>query len=397
MSDGNDLMQHARGREEAIIRFLQDMVAFPSPSCQEGKVVARIVEEMERVGFDEARVDGIGNAIGRVGDGPIHLLLDAHVDTVSVADPDLWTVDPYGGLVRDGCVYGRGTADNEGAMASMVHGAALAKELGLLDGVSLWVSGTVQEEDCDGLALQYLLENSGVPAQFVVLGEATGLDVYRGHRGRCELRIDATGRSCHGSAPDRGVNALYRAAKAVVGVEQLNERLAHHDFLGKGTIAATFAECLTGSLNTVPDSTSVYLDRRLTVGETPESARQEVADILPEGCSVDVLPYEATSHTGMKVTAPKEFPTWILEADHPLVRAGVGAATDVLGREPAVSRWIFSTNGVASMGRLDIPTIGFGPGEERFAHVADERIPVEDLVLAAAFYARLPEVLAKAL
>ena len=391
------IVEEARRRTDEIIQFLQAMVAFPSPSCEEGKVVECIVAEMEKLGFDEARMDAMGTAIGRVGDGPIHLLLDAHVDTVAVADGDAWTVDPYGGLVKDGCVWGRGTADNEGAMASMVYGAAIARDLGLLDGVSLWLSGTVQEEDCDGLALQYLLENSNVPAQFVVLGEATNLDIYRGHRGRCELRIDATGRSCHGSAPDRGVNALYRAAKAAVGVEQLNERLAHDDFLGKGTIAATFVECLTGSLNTVPDSTSVYLDRRLTVGESPESARQEVADILPEGCTVDVLPYEATSHTGLKVTAPKEFPTWILDADHPLVRAGVGAATDVRGTEPAVSRWIFSTNGVASMGRLDIPTIGFGPGEERFAHVADERIPVEDLVLAAAFYARLPRVLARTL
>ncbi len=397
MSDGKDLVQHARGREEAIIRFLQDMVAFPSPSCQEGKVVARIVEEMERVGFDEARVDGIGNAIGRVGDGPIHLLLDAHVDTVSVADPDLWTVDPYGGLVRDGCVYGRGTADNEGAMASMVHGAALAKDLGLLDGVSLWVSGTVQEEDCDGLALQYLLENSGVPAQYVILGEATNLDVYRGHRGRCEYRIDTTGVSCHASAPSRGVNALYRASKAAVAVEQLNERLADDAFLGKGTIAATFIECLTGSYNTVPDACSVYLDRRLTVGETPESARQEVAELLPEGADVIVLPYEATSHTGMEVSQPKEFPTWTLEPEHPLCRAGVEAAADIRGDQPALSRWVFSTNGVASMGRLGIPTIGFGPGEERFAHVADERIPVDHLVKAAAFYARVSQVLASTL
>jgi len=387
------IVEEARRRTDAIVEFLQAMVAFPSPSCREGDVVARIVEEMKSLGFDEARVDGMGNAIGRVGDGDLHLLLDAHVDTVGVADPELWTVDPYGGLVRDGCVYGRGTADNEGAMASMVHGAAVARDLGLLDGVSLWLSGTVQEEDCDGLALQYLLENAGVPAQFVVLGEATNLDIYRGHRGRCELKIDATGVSCHGSAPDRGINALYRASKAAVAVEQLNERLADDAFLGKGTIAATFVECLTGSYNTVPDSCSVYLDRRLTVGETPESSRREVEAVLPEGCEVSVLPYEATSHTGLKVTSTKEFPTWTLDPDHPLVRAGAASARDVTGREPAVSRWVFSTNGVASMGRLGIPTIGFGPGEERFAHVADERIPIEDLVLAAAFYARLPQVL----
>ncbi len=397
MSGIDEVTKAAQARQDEIVGFLQDMVAFPSPSCQEGEVVARIVAEMERLGFDEARMDAMGNAIGRVGDGDIHLLLDAHVDTVGVADPELWTVDPYGGLVRDGCVYGRGTADNEGAMASMVHGAAVARDLGLLDGVSLWLSGTVQEEDCDGLALQYLLENSDVPAQFVVLGEATNLDIYRGHRGRCELRIDATGVSCHASAPSRGVNALYRASKAAVAVEQLNERLADDAFLGKGTVAATFTECLTGSLNTVPDSCTIYLDRRLTVGESPESSRQEVEDVLPEGCTVSVLPYAATSHTGLEVTSTKEFPTWTLNPDHPLVRAGVDAAADVRGEQPAISRWVFSTNGIASMGRLGIPTIGFGPGEERFAHVADERIPIDDLVKAAAFYAQLPQVLAATL
>ena len=394
MTEPKDVLARAHKQQDQIVAFLQQMVSFPSPSCQEAEVSACIVEEMKRLGYDEARMDAMGNAIGRVGDGPLHLLLDAHIDTVGVADPDKWTVDPYGGLVRDGQVWGRGTADNEGAMASMVHGAALAKELGLLDGVSLWVSGTVQEEDCDGLAMQYLLENSDVPAQFVVLGEATCLDVYRGHRGRAEYRIDTTGVSCHASAPTRGVNALYRAGRALAAVERLDNLLADDEFLGKGTIAATFLEVLTGSYNTVPDATSLYLDRRLTVGESPESALREIEAVLPDGCTVKVLPYEATSHTGLVVESTKEFPTWTLDEDHRLVQAAAGAAEGILGGAPALSRWVFSTNGIASMGRLGIPTIGFGPGEERFAHVADERIPIDHLVKAAAFYAHLPRVLA---
>ncbi len=397
MTEVTRITRAAREREPRIVRFLQDMVALPSPSCQEADVVARIVAEMRACGFDEARVDDIGNAIGRVGDGPVHLLLDAHVDTVGVADPELWTVDPYGGLVRDGCVWGRGTADNEGAMASMVHGAALARELGLLDGVTLWVSGTVQEEDCDGLAMQFLLQHSGVPARFVVLGEATNLDVYRGHRGRAEYRIDTTGVSCHASAPERGVNALYRAGRALAAIERLDNVLADDEFLGKGTIAATHLVNLTGSYNTVPDACQIYVDRRLTAGETPASALAEIEAVLPDGAGVEVLRYEAVSHTGRKTRQPKEFPTWTLDPEHPLCRAGVEAAAAVQDRAVRLSRWVFSTNGVASMGRLGIPTIGFGPGEERFAHVADERIPVDHLTTAAAFYAHLPRVLAATL
>lgn len=393
MTSPADLMTEARKRQQKIIDFLRDMIALPSPSCEEGEVVARIVREMEACGFDEARMDDMGSAIGRVGDGPVHVLLDAHVDTVGVADAEDWSVEPYGGEVSQGHVWGRGTADNEGAIASMVHGAAMAREIGLLDGVSLWVSGTVQEEDCDGLALQYLLENSGVPAQFVILGEATNLDIYRGHRGRCEIVIDAKGKSCHASAPARGVNALYRAARATRAVERLVHVLAEDDFLGKGTIAATHIENHTGSLNTVPDSCRVFLDRRLTIGESPESALEEIRAVLPDGCTASILPYQATSHTGMRTPSTKAFPTWSLEEDHPLCRAGMQAAAEIRGKQPALSRWVFSTNGVASMGRLGIPTIGFGPGEERFAHMADERIPIDHLLTAAAFYAHVPRVL----
>lgn len=387
-----EILSAARRDREGVTRFLQDIVRIKSLSCGEGQVAGRIADEMRAVGFDEVRFDGLGNVIGRVGSGPRVIAMDAHIDTVDVGNPDNWEIDPFSAPVRDGNVYGRGTCDMKGAMASLVYGGKLVKELGLGDHVTLHVTGTVMEEDCDGLCWQYILREKVIdPApECVIIAEPTNMNIYRGHRGRMEMEVFVPGLSAHGSAPERGVNAVYRMAPLVLEIEQLNERLRHDDFLGKGTVTIAEIRSTSPSLCAVADSCTIHLDRRLTAGETIETAVAEI-ESLPSFAAakarVTVLEYAEPAYTGLVYPTQKYYPTWVLEEDHPALKVAVKAYEEALGRKPKVDKWTFSTNGVATMGMFGIPSFGLGPGNEQFAHAPTEHCPVEHLVEAAAFYA----------
>ena len=389
--------QLAKQHETDVVQFLRDIVAIPSFSTQEENVVRRIAQEMHKVGFDDVRFDDVGNVIGRIGNGPVKIMFDNHIDTVGVGDPASWgDRDPFDARLDSGKIWGRGVVDEKAAMASTVYAAKIAKELGLADQCTLWVVGSAIEEDCDGLTLLHLIEKEGTRPDFVVLGEPTDLHVYRGQRGRVEMIITVKGRSAHAAHCEKGVSALYKAARILLDIEQLNERLAYDTFLGKGTITASFLDVKTASLNSVPNAATIYLDRRLTVGETKEIALDEIRT-LPSmketEASVEILQYSGTAWTGKEVEQEKYFPTWVLDEQHALVQAAVDAVEAVRGAKPKVSRWVFSTNGVATMGRLGIPTIGFAPGLEELAHTTDEYISVSDLTDAVACAALIPSAL----
>ena len=279
----------------------------------------------------------------------------------------------------------------------MVYGARILKELGALEGVTLYVVGSVMEEDCDGYPLLHIIQQEGIKPDFVVLGEPTDLQVYRGHRGRMEMRIRTEGVSAHGAHVDRGVNAVYLMAPVISDIEQLNERLAVDPFLGKGTVTVSSVRVDTASLCSVPDGCEIYLDRRLTAGETEESALQEIRD-LPSfrNASLELLSYDEKSWRGLRAQQDKYFPTWVLPEEHLLVQAGLATAQQVNpGGAGETGRWTFSTNGVATMGRLNIPTIGYAPGLEELAHSRFEEVAVADLLKATEFYALLPLELLK--
>ncbi|MBT3236676.1 MAG: YgeY family selenium metabolism-linked hydrolase [Bdellovibrionales bacterium] len=390
-------LNRAQQHEQACIKFMRDLIHIPSESGQEGGVAARIKEEMERLNFDRAWIDDYGNVIGKIGNGPTRLLFDSHIDTVGIGNLDQWEFDPYEGKLEDGYIYGRGACDNHNGTVPQVFGAALLKESKeILDQFTIYVVGTVQEEDCDGLALRYILEESVGPVDFICLGEATDLKIYRGHRGRMEIEVATTGVSCHGSAPSRGKNAIYRMGQLVGEIEQLNERLLVDDFLGKGTCAVTYIECDTPSLCAVPDGCRIHVDRRLTRGEDKELAVKEIMELPSfnsDYMSIKIKSYDTPSYTGKVLETEKYYPTWTLSLEHQLVQAGVKAASAVDGKTPEVSRWVFSTNGVSSMGQLNIPTIGYGPGREEESHSIMDRIKIADMVYATAFYAALPEAL----
>jgi len=377
--------------ETGIVQFLRDLIAIPAESGQEGPVIQRIRQEMEKVGFDEILIDPLGNILGRIGSGERVIMMDSHTDTVGVGDPKEWAWDPYRGKVEDGYVYGRGSCDQRAGMASMVYAGKLIKELGLLGGYTLWVVGSVQEEDCDGLAWLYILKEDGIRPHCVVITEPTGLRVYRGHRGRMEIEVHLRGRSCHASAPERGVNPIYKMTRLVQDVEKLNTRLRQDPFLGRGTIAVTGIWSLSPSLCAVPGACSIHLDRRLTAGDTRESALAEVAALVgAEDAEIELLTYDTPSYTGLKYPMEKYYPTWVLDESHPLARASVAAYESLWHKPPVVDKWTFSTNGVATMGLMGVPTIGFGPGEEDVAHSVTERVPIRHLVEAAQFYAAFP-------
>ncbi len=387
------IKERVKSYEPEMVQFLRDIVAIPSESCQEKEVVQRIKEEMEKVGFDEVTIDPMGNILGRIGSGPRVIAYDAHIDCVGVGNPDEWQWDPFAGKMEDGIVYGRGACDQKSGMAAMVYAGKTIKDLKLHDDFSLYFVGTVQEEDCDGLCWQYIVKEGGLQPEFVVVTEPTDLNIYRGQRGRMEMKVITEGVSCHGSAPERGINSIYKMGPIIQGIKELNPRLHVDEFLGKGTITMTHITNETPSLNAVPNRTVAYLDRRLTDGEDKELAIGQVKEVIEKAgteARVEMLHYETPSYTGLVYPTEKYYPTWVVPPQHPVIESSVKAFQELFEKEPKVDKWNFSTNGVAIMGLLDIPCIGFGPGNEIYAHTVNDQVPVEDLWQAAAFYAHLP-------
>ncbi len=367
---------------------LSKLVKIKSLSMQEKDVQLELKRQMEEAGFDEVRIDGLGNVIGRIGNGKKILAFDGHMDTVDLGEMTNWSFDPLGGEIKEGFVHGRGTVDQEGGPAAFVTTGRILKELGFDKDMTIYFVGSVMEEDCDGLCWKYIVEEEKIKPDFVVSTEPTNLNIYRGHRGRMEIRVTFKGISCHGSAPERGDNAIYKASRAALEIEKLNERLAFDDFLGKGSVTISEFKSGSPSLCAVADYAHIHLDRRLTWGETKESAVKEVEDAIKglDG-KVEVLYYEEVAYTGLKYGMEKYFPTWKIEENHDAVQAGVKAYEGLFGKSPKVDKWTFSTNGIMTNGYFKIPTIGFGPGNEVLAHAPNEKVPVNDLIVATAFYA----------
>ena len=396
--DFRKIQQAAEGYQVAMTKFLRDLVRIPGESCGEELVIKRIAEEMEAVGFNKVEIDSMGNVLGYMGTGEKLIAYDAHIDTVGIGNIDNWTFDPYEGFETDTEIGGRGTSDQLGGIVSSVYGAKIMKDAGLLtDKYTILVTGTVQEEDCDGLCWQYIVNEDKVKPEFVVITEPTDGNIYRGQRGRMEIRVDVKGISCHGSAPERGENAIYKMAKILNEIEELNNHLHVDPFLGKGTITTSEIFFTSPSRCAVADSCSVSLDRRLTDGETWEMALEEVRN-LPSakkfGAVVTMYKYDRPSWTNLQYPTDCFFPTWVIPEDHPATLAMVEAYRGMYG-EPVVDKWTFSTNGVSIMGRYGIPCIGFGPGKEAQAHAPNERTWKADLVKCAAVYAAMPTLYCK--
>ena len=381
-----------------LVKFMQDIIRIPSLSSEEGAVVERARQEMLRIGYDEVTVDPMGNLLGRIGNGPRVIAFDGHIDTVDVGDPELWDRDPHSGDIEDGILYGRGTSDMKGGVASSIYAGAILKKRGIPENVTFYATATVQEEDCDGLCWQYIINEDNLRPDLVVITEPTSLRIYRGHRGRMELEVHTSGISCHGSAPERGDNAVYKMAGIIAEIEKLNEELRPRDPLGKGTVTISEIRSTSPSLCAVADGCTIHLDRRLTIDETEETSVAEILalpSVQKAKATVTVLDYAVPSYSGLTYPTRKYYPTWEIAESEPEVQAAMTAHVEAFDKEPEVGHWTFSTNGVATAGMHHIPTVGFGPGHEHFAHAPNEQTEVEHLVCCAAFYSALVDQFAK--
>ncbi len=429
--DYTKLKEAAKAYEPDMVRFLRDLIAIPSESCEEEGVIRRCAAEMEKLGFDRVEIDPMGNCLGWMGTGSRVMAFDGHIDTVGIGNLDNWTADPYEGWEDENIIYGRGGSDQEGGVVASVYGAKIMKDLGLIpEDTSILVTATVQEEDCDGLCWQYIHKELGVNPLFVVSTEPTDGGIYRGHRGRMEIRVDVHGVSCHGSAPERGDNAIYKMSDILQDVRSLNENgcgegdqikglvkmlepefnPAWEDarFLGRGTITVSQIFYTSPSRCAVADSCAVSLDRRMTAGETWESCLEEIRNLpsvqkYGEDVKVSMYTYERPSWTGLVYPTQCYFPTWINAESAPHVKALHDAHVALFGEQrvgdedamdkrhrPLIDKWTFSTNGVSIQGRYGIPCVGFGPGAESQAHAPNEITWKSDLVRCAALYAAVP-------
>ena len=430
--DYTKIKEAAQAYLPAMTKFLRDLIAIPSESCEEEGVVKRTIAEMEALGFDKAEIDPEGNALGWMGEGEKIIAFDGHIDTVGIGNIANWEHDPYEGYETDDIIYGRGGSDQEGGVVSAVYGAKIMKDLDLIpEGYKILVVASVQEEDCDGLCWQYIHKEDGVTPEFVVSTEPTDGGIYRGHRGRMEIRVDVRGVSCHGSAPERGDNAIYKMADILQDVRALNENTAadgdeikglvkmldpkynpeHYEdarFLGRGTITASQIFYTSPSRCAVADSCAVSLDRRMTAGETWDSCLEEIRNLpacrkYAKDVKVSMYMYDRPAWTGLKSETECYFPTWINKETAAHVQALADAHKALFGAErigsesamhlrhrPLIDKWTFSTNGVSIQGRYGIPCVGFGPGAESQAHAPNEITWKQDLVTCAALYAAVP-------
>ena len=390
-SQASAVTQRVEDASAAIVRFMREICAIPSMDSNIEAVGKRIASEMQTLHFDEVRFDKMGNIMGRIGNGSKVIVFDSHIDTVGIGDPHEWQWDPFEGKVEDGVLYARGACDEKNSTPGMVYGLAAARDLGLLDGWTAYYFGNM-EEWCDGIAPNTFVEvDPKIRPDFVVIGEPTKMNVYRGHKGRIELKVTAKGVSAHAASNHVGINAIYLLLPVIAGIRDLEPTLGDDPFLGHGKITVSDMIVKTPSINAVPDEAVIYIDRRMTFGESQEEAIAQVEALIPEESKdrvkVEALFYDVPSYTGFVFPVDKYFPAWAIPEDHALVQAGLETRR-LLGLEDApAGKWSFSTNGIYWAGKAGIPSIGFGPGDEVTAHTVHDSVKLDDVVKAAEFYA----------
>lgn len=375
--------------EKELLDFAQHLVRIKSVTGDEEEIIAFIGKKMKEIGYDEITVDSMGNVIGRIGDGKNAIMFDSHIDTVDVKDEREWDVPPFSGRIVDGNLWGRGSVDMKSGAAASIFAGAVAKNAGLDSDTTIYVSCTVLEEDCDGENLKNVFKELNLKPKYVVICEPSSNKIAIGHKGKAQISIKTHGVSAHGSAPEKGVNAIYEMAEIIQRVEKCNQELMKKDG-PRGTLVMSKISSTSASLNAVPSECEAYLDRRMVPGETEDAIRREMDRIIKGKMATwEVGTLLRKSWTGMNIHFEPFHLAWKIDENHPLTKKCVAAYRKVFGSDPrGFEFWDFSTNAVtpASMG---IPTIGFGPGEYKLAHMRNEHCKLHQIVEACNFYAQL--------
>lgn len=374
----------------SMVNFLSDLIRIRTYTGDEGPAVERTLVELRAVGCDKVWTDSAGNALGQVGDHTSTLLYNAHLDTNEIADENEWPYPPLDAVVSDGTLYGLGASDCKAGVAAIVYGVAILKALKLDPGCSVVAMGATLEEDAEGFALRSLVERDGLHPEAVLLAEATDLSLRRGHRGRCEVRVRTKGKAAHASTPQLGENAILKMLPVIEAVEKMNSSLPVDATFGQGNQVVTL---ISGphTANSVPSWCEISLDRRLVPGETPASVLESIREVVkPYNATAEIPIQTVRSHTGLNLDDQAFFPGWLLDADSPLLAAGQATFQALWEKSAEVAVWKFSTDGTYSAGAAGIPTLGFGPQEERFVHTAMDQVNLEKVKKAAMFYALFP-------
>jgi len=348
---------------------------------------------MHSLGYDEVIIDQMGNVLGRIGSGSKSILLDSHVDTVEVNDESEWNVPPFSGAIVDGRLNGRGSVDMKSSVAASVYAAAIAKQQGFIKDKSIYVSVTVFEEDCDGENLKHLFKERNLRPDYVVICEPSNNVIALGHKGKAQVRIKTLGVSAHGSAPEKGVNAIYEMAEIIQRVEKRNLELMKNGDV-HGTMVTSKISSVAASLNAVPFECEIYIDRRTVPGETDQDIKTEFDAIIKgKNAAWKLGTLHRRSWTGQEIQYEPFHTAWKIDQNHPLTKLCIAAYSETFKLQPThFDFWDFSTNAVTPVS-LGIPTIGFGPGDYKLAHMKNESCEITQIFAACDFYTRLIQFL----
>ncbi len=386
----NGMWRAVEDHRSELLAFAQKLLRTPSKSGEEGDVAALIRDEKGRRGYDEAWIDEAGNAIGRQAGAPgAPLMFNGHMDHVDAGDPARWAHPPFGGEVHDGELWGRGAADMKGALAAMVYAGGLVKKLGRIVPGDVYVSAVVQEE-IGGLGARHLAD--ALPPMRVVIGEASGNQLRRGHRGRVEMQARFEGRSVHASMPDLGVNPHFSAARFVQGLREL-PMLTAPDY-GASSVAPTLVRSEPQGSNITPATIRLALDWRNVPGEdlpgVVEKLENLLARSLEPGCQgvIEVGSRELVTYTGLRMRYDDSFASFSTPPDHPWLVAAREALETALEREVEVGVWRFATDG-GHLAAAGSTVLGLGPGDDTLVHTIEERLAVDQLLEATVAYMAL--------
>lgn len=390
----------AEAAEKEAVRLIKKLVAARSYSGGEDETAEIIMEKLKEIGVPSVRTDSYGNVIGQAkGSRPgITLLFDGHMDTVPVPEPALWSTRPFTARVKDGRLYGRGTSDMKSAIGCfLIAAGSFLKDRGDDFSGTLAFSGIVMEELFEGVAARSV--SRIVKPDLVMIGEASDCNIKVAQRGRAEIVLEVFGRPAHTSNPEKGINAVYKMDDAVRAVRRLRSPV--HPFMGRGILELTdiISRPYPGA-SVVPEYCRTTWDRRLLVGETPESVLSPITELLHKMEQKDpdfharafFTEGEGTCRTKKKISCTRFFPGWMGDPDAEYIR-GIRQALEDIGQRPKITRYDFCTNGSHYAGEAGIPTFGFGPSSESLAHTVDEYVLLDQIRDAVTGYRAILETL----